>query len=116
MQLTIINTKNKHINSEYTSVIDTNVYLKHLSTRNVTEYPLENGSVLVIPNYNHSSTVGFAHSLFDKKIVYNTALIYHPKNRNFIEAFNNIRWVDDILIKHKETIRLEQLRKLEASI
>ena len=67
MQLTVINTKNKHINFEYTNLIDENVYMRFLSTKNVTEYPLNNGSVLVIPNYNHASNVGFAYTLFDKK-------------------------------------------------
>jgi hypothetical protein len=108
--LTIFNAKYKNSTVETVPVITESIIQRILGTKSVTHYELSNNTVLVIPNYNHLSNVGFAHSYFKEKIVYNNGFIYHKFNNKYIDSYGYIRWIEDAGIKQKEWSRLQMIK------
>jgi len=106
MQITIINPKYKAINYTQTKnlVQDAN---RILGSKNLEYYELENGAVLITPNYHHCNNSGFTHDGFKSRIIFNSAIIYHPKNNNYTQSYAQIRWLNDETIKRQELSRLK---------
>jgi hypothetical protein len=116
INLTVFNAKFKNTSIDSVPAITESIIQRILGTKNVTHYQLDNNTVLVIPNFNHPSNVGFAHSYFKDKIVYNNGFIYHKTNHKYIDSYSNVRWIEDSLIKEKEWNRLQLIKSYSENI
>lgn len=114
--ITVLNNKYESVNAETVTSINDIVLMRFLGTKNVTHYELENNTVLITPNYNNKFNVGFTHNHFKNKIVYNNAIIYHKTNKNYLDSFGNVRWVNSEVIKTKEWDRLQLIKQYEAQV